>query len=123
MHPTVYMRISGVVGALAVGLGAAGAHGTVHDVLISAGRLGLWQTAVLYHLVHAAALLALGLAAPRSIGLAWTLLLAGILLFSGSLYFQAWTGTSLGVITPIGGLALIAGWLALAIRPPALLPR
>lgn len=103
-----------MVGALAVGCGAFGAHALKSR--LNPDLLAIYQTATLYHLVHAVALFALALFA-RSTGtsIAWpaSLFLAGILLFSGSLYLLAVTGfRQLGMITPLGGLCFIAGWLA-----------
>ncbi len=102
-----------------VGLGAFGAH-ALQDRLTEEGKR-LYQTAVLYHLVHALGLLAVGWLATlkpteplvRTAG--WSLVL-GIALFSGSLYLLAITGVKkLGIITPFGGLAFLAGWLCLAL--------
>ncbi|MEP6656788.1 MAG: DUF423 domain-containing protein [Betaproteobacteria bacterium] len=83
--------------------------------------LGVFQTAAQYHLLHALGLLAIGILwlhwPEESRGLAWSalFLFAGIVLFSGSLYVLAMTGMrGLGVVTPIGGLALLAGWATLA---------
>jgi uncharacterized membrane protein YgdD (TMEM256/DUF423 family) len=94
-----------------VALGAFAAHG-LRGVL-EARELGWWQTAVQYHMWHAIALVALA-AVPGSRGPA-LLIAAGILLFSGSLYLMALTGVRpLGMVTPIGGVLLIAGWCLLA---------
>lgn len=101
-------------------LGALGAHGPVHAALAAAGTLENWKTAVLYHLVHAVALL--GLAGWRDApggpatgsALAWT---SGVLLFSGSLYaLSLGAPRGFGPLTPIGGLLLLAGWVLLAFR-------
>jgi uncharacterized membrane protein YgdD (TMEM256/DUF423 family) len=103
------------LGALGVALGAFGAHalrGRLAPELLAA-----WQTGVLYHLVHSVALLALGLfgsATGRSVLLPAVLWSAGIALFSGSLYLLAGAGQRwAGPLTPVGGLCLIGGWLAL----------
>ena len=107
-------RTSAIMGFLAVALGAFGAHG-FHDLLEKNGRLATWETAVLYHATHAIVLLLLA-ALPPFRRAAWWLLFAGVLVFSGTLYVLALTNLKwLGAITPIGGLALLAGWLALAI--------
>ncbi len=102
-------------GALAVAAGAFGAHGLrgrVSDELLSS-----WSTAAHYHLLHSAVLLALGLftvSTQKSVVLPGSLFSLGILLFSGSLYGLVLTQQSwLGPLTPIGGLLLVAGWLAL----------
>jgi uncharacterized membrane protein YgdD (TMEM256/DUF423 family) len=99
-------------------LGAFGAHALRSRV--SAEMLAVWETASRYHLVHALALLATAWAAERWPG-GWTssagwLFVAGILVFSGSLYLLAWTGArGLGAITPIGGVCFIAGWISLGL--------
>lgn len=115
MPPKVWLAVAALSGALAVILGAFGAHGLRER--LSPESLASWQTAVQYHLVHSAALLALALYAlrgGRGAGLAFALLAAGVLLFSGSIYALALGGPrSLGPVTPVGGLALVAGWLAL----------
>ena len=113
------LTIAGISGALAVGLGAFGAHG-LESLLIQNGRLDTFETAVSYHFYHTLGLLGLGILAliqPEWKGLslaAWGMFL-GILIFSGSLYILSLTGiTWLGAITPIGGVGFILGWLALA---------
>lgn len=108
------LRIAGVFGFVGVALGAFGAHALAGH-LATAGRVETWETAVLYNLVHAVALLALALGGrfPRRIrvGKLWAL---GILIFSGSLYLLCLTGMSwLGAVTPVGGLCLLAGWALL----------
>lgn len=100
--------------ALAVMLGAFGAHG-LKDRL-DAYSMEVYQKAVFYHFIHALGLLVVSLA-PRTANLAWVniLLFAGIVIFSGSLYLLAVTGVrTLGAITPLGGLSFIAAWLLLA---------
>ena len=106
-----------LLGASGVALGAFGAHALKSRV--DESLLAVWQTAVLYHLVHAVAIIASALAAAHWPGAAmraagWAMT-AGILLFSGSLYLLVISGVRmLGAITPLGGLAFIAGWLLLA---------
>lgn len=104
-----------LLGMTGVVLGALGAHALRGDLTPAA--LGTWQTAVLYHLIHALAVLAIALAArapaPMPALLRWAALclVAGVLLFSGSLYLLALgAGAIFGPITPLGGLFLIAGW-------------
>ena len=104
--------------AAAVALGAFGAHALKGH--LSAEMLSTYQTAVQYHFWHALGLLGVGVLMSRSPDdsalrwIAW-LLIAGLLLFSGSLYLLALTGaTWLGAVTPLGGLAFIAAWLWLA---------
>jgi uncharacterized membrane protein YgdD (TMEM256/DUF423 family) len=113
--------IGAVLMALAVGLGAFGAHGLKNR--LDAYSLSVYEKAVFYHFVHALGILfAASLARTNGIsaaGLArvgW-LLLIGFILFSGSLYTLAVSGIrGLGAITPLGGLAFIAGWVVLAIE-------
>lgn len=118
-----WFRIGAALAALGVILGAFGAHGL--KAVISPDMLAVYETGVRYHLIHAVGLLAVGVAGrhPRLDTGAW-LLCIGIVLFSGSLYALALTGVRmLGIITPFGGLAFIAGWLVLALgvkeTPPA----
>jgi uncharacterized membrane protein YgdD (TMEM256/DUF423 family) len=94
-------------------LGAFGAHAL--KARLGGEALSIWQTAVQYHFWHALALLAVALAGagPWFRAAGW-LFLAGVLLFSGSLYALAF-GIPLGVVTPLGGLALILGWVAFAV--------
>jgi len=112
-----WFAVGALAGACGVALGAFGAHGLrgrVPDEL-----LAVFETGVRYHLVHALALLAVGWAATRFPS-GWTsasgwLFTAGIVVFSGTLYLMTLTGARwLGAITPLGGLALILGWLCLA---------
>jgi uncharacterized membrane protein YgdD (TMEM256/DUF423 family) len=129
MNATVWLRIGAIWGFLAVAMGAFGAHG-LQDRFRSLGeqpdglsvdRLqAVFQTAAQYHMYCALALLAVGLLAATgrtgtSLQLAGWLFLIGSLVFSGSLYLLSVTGLKwLGAITPIGGVAMLAGWLALA---------
>ncbi len=115
MNAALAFRLSAVLGFLAVALGAFGAHG-LKDLLEEHDRLATWETAVLYHLTHVLVLAAVAARQPfiQSI---WWCFLAGILIFSGSLYLLCLTQvTALGAITPLGGLALLAGWVLLAIK-------
>ena len=119
MPGSAFQRLSAVVGAAGVVLGALGAHGPVHDALISRHSLPLWEKAVFYHLVHAILLWSIA-QPPPAVSKAWWLILAGILAFSGSLYILALAHTPfLGPLTPIGGLSLVAGWICLAVRSGA----
>jgi uncharacterized membrane protein YgdD (TMEM256/DUF423 family) len=106
-----------VAAALGVALGAFGAHGLRAHV--AADALAVFETGVRYQMVHALGLLAVAWAAARWPGpwveAAGWLFVAGIVLFSGSLYLLTLTGARwLGAITPLGGVAFIVGWLALA---------
>ena len=117
MNKISWIKIIAISGMLCVALGAFAAHGLEQS--LSAKALSTMRTAVLYQFLHT--LLFLGIVAlPDKLlnqklqNRAAQLLLAGIVLFSGSLYLLVFTGFSaLGMITPIGGLALIAGWLLL----------
>jgi uncharacterized membrane protein YgdD (TMEM256/DUF423 family) len=96
--------------AAAVALGAFGAHGL--RARLDAYSMGVYEKAVFYHFIHA-----LGILLAARVPLACWLFLAGIALFSGSLYLLAVTGNrSLGAITPIGGVCFIAAWIVLAFR-------
>jgi uncharacterized membrane protein YgdD (TMEM256/DUF423 family) len=118
-----FLLIGSVAAFLAVGLGAFGAHGL--RTRLSPDMLAVFETGVRYHLFHALALLATALAMERLGGrlvvwAGWSFT-AGIVLFSGSLYLLALTGvTILGAITPLGGLAFLAGWACLALAAAGL---
>lgn len=104
--------IGAVLAAAGVGLGAFGAHG-LRDV-VEPAMLANWETGVRYHMYAALALLALGLR-PEQRRAPW-FVLAGAVVFAGSLYVMALTGARwLGAITPIGGVLLIAGLLLAAV--------
>ncbi|HWK70705.1 MAG TPA: DUF423 domain-containing protein [Burkholderiaceae bacterium] len=103
---------------IGVGAGAFGAHGLKR--LISPEMLGVWQTAVLYQLVHGLGLLLLAVLCARFgvslLGVAGGVMLLGILIFSGSLYALVLTDVKwLGAITPIGGMAFLVAWGMVAV--------
>ncbi len=104
-----------------IATGALGAH-ALEETLASRNMTGVWETAALYHIVHAVALLALGIwselsGGSRTKNLAGWLWTAGILSFSGSLYILALGGPKiLGPVTPIGGVLLMGGWLAIFLQ-------
>ncbi len=110
----VRLNLAAIIAAAGIGLGAFGAHG-LKPQLVAHGSVDTWDTAVLYHLVHAVALFALAVNTDKLASKwAFRLWVAGVLLFSGSLYALALTKWSvLGPITPLGGVALIAGWISL----------
>ncbi len=108
-------RIAAVSGFLAVALGAFGAHG-LREILTSNGTSQTWTTAATYHLVHSVVLLFVAQLKPVPRMAAWCFV-AGIVMFSGSLYALAVTNLKLlGAVTPVGGVGLLAGWLLLAFR-------
>jgi len=111
----LFLAAGSLAALAAVVLGAFGAHAL--KTHLSAEMLAVWHTGVEYHVYHALGLLAVGLVAtqlPESALLKWSgwLMLAGIVLFSGSLYALALSGERwLGAITPIGGLGFLAAWV------------
>ncbi len=111
------MRVTAaMLGFAAVALGAFGAH-ALRGTLSLLGTIETWTTASIYHLVHAAVLTGVALAYPRARTSFW-LFVAGVGLFSGSLYVYALTGLKpLAMMAPVGGFCLLAGWLALALAP------
>jgi len=113
----LFVGIAGLLGALAVGLGAYGAHGletALEGLPDAAKRLEWWRTAVLYHLTHALAVAFVAWLAShraRAASVAGALFVLGIVLFAGTLYAMALGAPRwLGAVTPLGGLSLIAGW-------------
>ena len=112
-----FFAVGAIFAFIAVGAGAFGAHGL--KTRLDANMLAVFETAVRYQMYHALALLAVAWAWTRWPGALVTasgmLFAAGIVVFSGSLYLLSLTGMRwLGAITPLGGLALLAGWLCLA---------
>jgi uncharacterized membrane protein YgdD (TMEM256/DUF423 family) len=114
----VFIFIGALMGGLGVAIGAFGAHGLKGR--LTPDMLAVFETGARYHMYHALAILLTGVLMSRLEGRAlvtagWAFG-AGILLFSGSLYALALTGvTTLGAITPLGGVAFLIGWIALAI--------
>lgn len=116
-----FIIVGAINAALAVALGAFGAH-ALKDRL-SERYLAIWETAVQYQMFHAVGLVAIGILMSASLlgpstVLNWAgyLLLAGIIIFSGSLYALSLSGIGiLGAITPIGGVAFIVGWILLIV--------
>ena len=118
MSARAALVLAALLMAAAVGAGAFGAHAL--RTRVDAASLGVWNTAVQYHAWHALGLFGIGvmtLQFPQARGLryaAW-LLVAGIALFSGSLYALALGApAAVGIVTPVGGIAFIGGWLVLA---------
>ncbi len=117
------VTVAGLVGAVAVGLGAFGAHGL--KALVDAPQLVTYKVGVHYHMMHAIVLLGLGLYLSRienkRLNWSFIFILVGVFLFSGSLYLIStreviglanWKW--LGPMTPLGGLCFIVGWLLIA---------
>jgi len=115
---SLWFPVGAVLMAVAVAGGAFGAHGL--KARLDAHHLALWETAVRYLVIAAVGLLATGLAGAAHAGRAWSvpgwLLLAGALIFSGTVAALALGGPRvLGAVTPVGGVLLIAGFVALAV--------
>lgn len=112
-----FALVAAVLGGLGVAAGAFGAHAL--RARLSPNDLDIFETAVRYQMYHALALLGVAWAAGRwggpAVHAAGWLFVAGTIVFSGSLYVLVLTGPRwLGAVTPIGGVAFIAGWVALA---------
>lgn len=116
----LFFALGAILAGVGVALGTFGAHGLANR--LTPEQLGTYETGVRYHLYHALALLAVAFAISQWPGQAkllqaggWSFI-AGILLFSGSLYILTLTGMRwLGAITPLGGVAFVIGWLLLAV--------
>jgi uncharacterized membrane protein YgdD (TMEM256/DUF423 family) len=111
-------RIAAALLGIAVALGAFGAHG-LKD-MVEPERIDVWEKAVRYQMLHATALMILAVAAAhltaKTVQRASVLFQVGILLFSGSLYLLVLLDIpALGAVTPLGGVAMIAGWVMLAL--------
>lgn len=117
-NPKILIAIAAILLALAVAAGAFGAHALKN--ILSAERLETWQTAVQYHAWHALGLMLIALIGAQfeiAVTGPASLILAGIVIFSGSLYALCLSGMGwLGAITPIGGLAFIMGWILFGIQ-------
>ena len=115
MNHHLSRTVAALSGFFAVAFGAFGAH-ALHSRFDALGTLSVWQTGVLYHLVHAVVLLVISRWEPFP-RLAFSLIFWGLVLFSGSLYLLAVTKILwIGAITPLGGLGMLGGWLALAFK-------
>ena len=118
-----WVRLGAILGGLGVIIGAFGAHGL--EKYLDAHYREVFETGVKYQMYHALAMVAVGLLGPwvesrRWLNLAGVSFLLGVVLFSGSLYALAITQfTKLGMIAPLGGLSMIAGWLFLAVAVSA----
>jgi uncharacterized membrane protein YgdD (TMEM256/DUF423 family) len=110
-------RIAAALCFVGVVLGAFGAHAFQKTLQLN-DTIAIWKTAVLYHFVHALALVVLA-SLPSTSRAVPAFFLSGIIMFSGSLYTLSLTNIRwLGAITPLGGLCFLAGWLSLLIWPP-----
>ena len=116
--PKTFLILGAINAFLCVAIGAFGAHGLKEN--LSTEMLAVYQTAVQYHFYHALGLVAVGLVLlhfPKSapVALSGWMMLAGIVLFSGSLYVLSLTGVRwLGAVTPFGGVAFLLAWALLA---------
>lgn len=129
-----FVTLAGVLGFLAVGLGAFGAHALkdwAASLADGAQRLAWWDTGTDYMVWHALLLLGIGFLASQvrtgekstTLTIAGYLVPAGILLFSGSLFAMTLTGIKvLGAITPLGGLCFLAAWVLTAVSARKILP-
>lgn len=117
-NPKIIIAIAAILLALAIAAGAFGAHALKN--VLSAERLETWQTAVQYHAWHALGLMLIALIGIQfGLVITWpaSLILAGIVIFSGSLYMLCLSGIGwMGAITPIGGVAFIFGWVLFGIQ-------
>jgi len=113
-----FLFLGAIFMALGVAAGAYSAHAAKGAVHPEAARL--LQSAVLYHLVNALGIVGVGLVARGGtstwLAASGALLCAGVVLFCGALWILAMTGRSMGPMAPTGGLAFIAGWIALAVH-------
>jgi uncharacterized membrane protein YgdD (TMEM256/DUF423 family) len=113
------MRIAAVMGLLAVALGAFGAHALKDRLAQSPTGTALWEKAVFYHFIHAVMLCVLAMRKPLK-RVSWFAFLIGIILFSGSLYVYAVSGTHWMVfLTPLGGVSFMVGWVCMILAPPS----
>ena len=114
----MFIALGALFGALAVGCGAFGAHAL--KSVLSPEQIAVYQTAVDYQFIHSVLLVLIGILGrsemTRLLKTSGWMVSTGMLLFSGSLYVLTLSGVrSFGIITPIGGVALIAGWLLLVV--------
>jgi len=116
----LFFALGALSGFLSVALGAFGAHALRQRLQLPADMLRVWETGVQYQMMHALALLAIGLVASRFPNGPWAAagwcFVAGTVVFSGSLYVLSLSGMRwLGAITPIGGVLFLAGWILLIV--------
>ncbi|NCU16344.1 DUF423 domain-containing protein [Pallidibacillus pasinlerensis] len=114
----IFLFLGALNGFIAVALGGFGAHGL--EQILDASSISTWQTGVRYEMLHAVALVAVGILKdkyPNSSLLNWAgwLFLIGIICFSGSLYIMAPTDINLGLVTPFGGVLFLTAWTLLMV--------
>ena len=118
MNTPVLLRISALLLASAVALGAFGAHAL--EEVLTAERIKTWETAVFYHTWNTLGVMLIAIVQQqfnKAFKTATTLLLFGVLIFSGSLYTLCLSDVGIfGAITPIGGVLLIAGWIVFGVQ-------
>lgn len=115
MNNKTLIIISGIMGFAGVALGAFGAHGL--KSILNEQLLETYKTGVLYHLIHSAVLLAIALEGKEKFKNSFWFFFAGIILFSFSLYIYSISQiTMFAMITPIGGVSLLIGWLFVIIE-------
>jgi uncharacterized membrane protein YgdD (TMEM256/DUF423 family) len=118
VNTPVLLRISALLLASAVALGAFGAHAL--EEVLTAERMKTWETAVFYHTWNTLGVMLIAIVQQqfdKAFKTATTLLLFGVLIFSGSLYTLCLSGIGIfGAITPIGGVLLIAGWIVFGVQ-------
>jgi uncharacterized membrane protein YgdD (TMEM256/DUF423 family) len=115
MNKKFWVITAGIFGFLGVALGAFGAHSLRNT--LSAEMLDIYKTGVNYQLIHSIAILALGLMGNKKFVISLIFFTAGIILFSFSLYIYSITGIIFfAMITPLGGLSFLAGWLMIIIK-------
>jgi uncharacterized membrane protein YgdD (TMEM256/DUF423 family) len=117
MNSRITLALAAALGMLAVGLGAFGAH-SLEEMLIATKRVDVYKTAVAYHFYHVFALLTTGILmmsnTDKKLRYASWCFFIGVILFSGSLYLICMLDIrSIGILTPIGGVFFIVGWLML----------
>ena len=111
----ILIILAGFLGFAGVALGAFGAHRLADS--LSPGMLEIYKTGILYHLIHSVAVLSIALTGKEKFFKSAYVMIAGIVLFSGSLYIYAQSGVKLfAMITPVGGVCFLIGWLLIIVE-------
>ena len=111
----ILIILAGFLGFAGVALGAFGAHHLADS--LSPGMLEIYKTGILYHLIHSVAVLSIALTGKEKFFKSTYVMIAGIVLFSGSLYIYAQSGVKLfAMITPVGGVCFLIGWLLIIVE-------